>query len=508
MPPAKDGKPFEFSWRWGLENDPGHQGYHGLKEQVHDEFIVIGNAKRTGTGTTYESAGLATYFWTTVVAPRDMIAHALTGGLKPAGVWLNGAAVSGNKLTLKAGANPLVLQYNKPGRTYFVASTTGGPDVPEEGEVFTAAAHWIWYPNERITADRWFRKQFELDPLPPQARLRITCDNGYAVSLNGAQIGSGTRWETVQEYDVTKALRKGRNEIVVRASNTGDAAGLIAELTAGTTRIATDRSWRVAKTETGASVEAEQMANFTDSLWYKHPQGPPKLAPMAANAQPKFTISPLAMSWWNKTNVLPFDVRPDEQSPVGWYRFIAPPGLRAITVAARGTVQAWANGAAMSSAGKDQFTVAHPAAQPVTVLLRIQQERGCYGGAALREPIQLDCGPGRMALGDWAKNDGLLSYSGGAWYRKAVNIPRTKQVILNLGAVAATAEVRVNGQVAGIRVAPPWTLDITRLVNPGENRIEVLVCNTLANHYTTIPTRYRGSTVSGLLGPVTLNMTN
>jgi hypothetical protein len=51
-------------------------------------------------------------------------------------------------------------------------------------------------------------------------------------------------------------------------------------------------------------------------------------------------------------------------------------------------------------------------------------------------------------------------------------------------------------------------LDITRLVNPGENRIEVLVCNTLANHYTTIPTRYRGSTVSGLLGPVTLNMTN
>ena len=44
--------------------------------------------------------------------------------------------------------------------------------------------------------------------------------------------------------------------------------------------------------------------------------------------------------------------------------------------------------------------------QPVTVLLRIEQERGCYGGAALPEPIQLDCGPGQIALGDWSKNEG------------------------------------------------------------------------------------------------------
>jgi hypothetical protein len=33
----------------------------------------------------------------------------------------------------------------------------------------------------------------------------------------------------------------------------------------------------------------------------------------------------------------------------------------------------------------------------------------------------------------------------------------------------------------------------------------VLVFNTLANHYVTIPTRYRGELTSGLLGPVTIN---
>jgi hypothetical protein len=64
--------------------------------------------------------------------------------------------------------------------------------------------------------------------------------------------------------------------------------------------------------------------------------------------------------------------------------------------------------------------------------------------------------------------------------------------------------VRINGQPAGIKVAPPWTLDVTKLLKPGENKIEILVCNTLANHYLTVPTRYRGSPVSGLLGPVVL----
>ena len=180
------------------------------------------------------------------------------------------------------------------------------------------------------------------------------------------------------------------------------------------------------------------------------------------------------------------------------------PGLRAFTVAARGKVQAWADSQPLAGNGK--FSIPRPSAEPVTVLLRIQQERGCYAGAALREPIKLDCGPGRIALGDWSKNDGLLSYSGGARYRKMVTIPGARQVSLNLGEVVASAEVHVNGQLAGVKVSPPWKLDITKFVKAGENRIEVLVCNTLANHYTTIPTRYRGQTTSGLLGPVQIEL--
>jgi hypothetical protein len=77
---------------------------------------------------------------------------------------------------------------------------------------------------------------------------------------------------------------------------------------------------------------------------------------------------------------------------------------------------------------------------------------------------------------------------------------------LDLGELVSSAEVRVNGEPAGVRIAPPWTLDITGLARAGENRIEVLVLSTLANHFTSIPTPYRGSTVAGLLGPVTLRV--
>lgn len=517
-PPAADTTPCEFSWRWGIEGDPGHQGYHGLKAEVHDELLAIGRPRHQADHApsvfSYDAGEGDTYFTTAVVAPRAMTGHFRTGPVKPAEVRVNGEPVAGTSVRLHAGANPLVLRYPnaRPGRTWFVvAGTPGAAAAGAAGDVFSPAACWIWHPGGAAAGTRWFRKGFELDAVPTQARLRITCDNGYAVSINGTAVGAGQRWETVQEYEVAKALRRGRNELLVRADNAGDSAGLIAELVAGPRRIATDGSWRASEDEAGPAVAAQQLALFADSLWFQHPQGPPRLDPPGAAHPPAFRQSPLATSWWNDPDVLPFDVRADDPAPAGWYRFDAPPGLRALTVSARGKVQAQAGEEVLDPAGADggavTFALPHPAAGPVTVRLRIAQERGCYGGAAIPEPIRLDCGPGRLAAGDWSRLEGLECYSGGAWYRRTVDLTPARargRVVLDLGAVAASAEVRVNGRPAGVRVAPPWRVDLTGLVQPGANRLEVMVCNTLANHYLTIPTRYRGDPVSGLLGPVRL----
>lgn len=103
----------------------------------------------------------------------------------------------------------------------------------------------------------------------------------------------------------------------------------------------------------------------------------------------------------------------------------------------------------------------------------------------------------------------LECYSGGVWYRKTVTLTPEQtrgRVMLDLGRVCATAKIRINGQSAGVKLAPPWTVDISALVKPGDNAIEILVYNTLANHYATIPTHYRGSPESGLLGPVNIQI--
>ena len=65
--------------------------------------------------------------------------------------------------------------------------------------------------------------------------------------------------------------------------------------------------------------------------------------------------------------------------------------------------------------------------------------------------------------------------------------------------------MRLNGKDASVRFYPPWIFDISDLVKEGKNMPEVEVYNTAANHYITIPTKYRGSTLSGLLSTPRLN---
>ena len=218
--------------------------------------------------------------------------------------------------------------------------------------------------------------------------------------------------------------------------------------------------------------------------------------------------TPLSMTWFDNPALIRFDVHAGAQS-AEWFRFTAPPGLRTLTVTARGTVQAWADGQPMHASQPTRFDTAAPCTHPAVVALRVLPQTGCSGAAVFPEPVQLECGPGLTTLGDWSKIGALQCYSGGAWYRQTLTLTPQQargQLTLDLGNVVATAEVHVNGQLAGIRVAPPWRLDISKQAKPGENRLEILVFNTLANHYLTIPTRYPGELTSGLLGPVMLEI--
>lgn len=131
------------------------------------------------------------------------------------------------------------------------------------------------------------------------------------------------------------------------------------------------------------------------------------------------------------------------------------------------------------------------------------------GGAALAGPVRCTVGPGRIRLGDW-EGQGLAEYSGGVRYSRVVAVPADSvagRVSLDLGRVRGTAEVRVGGVAAGVRVCSPYVFDLTGLVVPGANSVEITVFGTLAPHLdATSPTHFvfPGQRVSGLLGPVRL----
>ena len=94
------------------------------------------------------------------------------------------------------------------------------------------------------------------------------------------------------------------------------------------------------------------------------------------------------------------------------------------------------------------------------------------------------------------------------WYRKVLDLTAeqaaSRKIVLDLGQVVASAEIHLNGQLVGSKVASPWKFDVTGLLKAGPNRIEVLVYNTLGNHYLSTLSKYVGRTNSGLIGPVKL----
>ncbi|MDP4188786.1 MAG: hypothetical protein Q8905_12100, partial [Bacteroidota bacterium] len=107
------------------------------------------------------------------------------------------------------------------------------------------------------------------------------------------------------------------------------------------------------------------------------------------------------------------------------------------------------------------------------------------------------------------ENESLKTYSGGMWYRKSIKITaeqaKAAQILFDLGKVVATAEVFVNGKAIGTKVTSPWTFDLSGKLTSGDNKIEILVYNTLGNHYLNTISQYVGRTNSGLIGPVKID---
>lgn len=220
---------------------------------------------------------------------------------------------------------------------------------------------------------------------------------------------------------------------------------------------------------------------------------------------PPAAREPLATRWANDTGVIPFDVFAGAQ-PEESFSFVTAPGTQAIELPeVDATVSAFINDKPMKQQG-NRFVATAPEKEAATIKLLVTSKRpGVTGGGLFAEPVRVETdGTGLLQLGDWSKTGILNNYSGGVRYKTRITLTQEeakKNLSLDLGRVAGTAEIFVNGKSCGIRLCSPWKKELREL-RAGDNDIEVLVYNSLSNHYQTVPSRYRGSCESGLLGPV------
>ena len=142
-----------------------------------------------------------------------------------------------------------------------------------------------------------------------------------------------------------------------------------------------------------------------------------------------------------------------------------------------------------------------------------------WGGP--EQPVRFD------SLTDWTKHKdpGIRFYSGKAAYRTTFEIdddPADKRLAIELGQIkdVGIAKVKLNGTNLGVVWRPPFRVDVTKAVRPGDNELEIEVVNSWRNRLigdrelpadkrftrtNIVVTKNWKLEPSGLLGPVTLN---
>ncbi|MCW1883621.1 glycosyl hydrolase [Luteolibacter flavescens] len=94
-------------------------------------------------------------------------------------------------------------------------------------------------------------------------------------------------------------------------------------------------------------------------------------------------------------------------------------------------------------------------------------------------------------LGSWTEQagDAFRSFSGTALYRLEFTLDESFPAVLDLGEIAHTARVRINGKDAGTCWTPPHRIDASDLLEKGTNVLEIEVSNLAANRITDLDRR-------------------
>jgi hypothetical protein len=517
----------EYSLQRGIYKDTIHVPNLGPKAHVPEEFLDFGHLL-AGSGVQFR-----TIIW--MEEARSCFLALAAPARKRA--WLNGEPVGSSApgylwmtpVHLKVGMNVLewrlVAESETDLRAYWAFVT--------DAEAFAR-------PERMLPADQAQRDSrieyiysFNVDFEPASTVVQISADSPCKLIVNGVEAGRQGGFDPyaslarVQPY-VVRNIRKGTNELIIEIQDTGsspiiqiDENDEIIEQDAPLSTMGLNqlRGFGVVMVDglvEGAS--GERLSITSGSHWQVKRDGgtaqPVKLFRIQWNdpAWPYLWRRPHPLpeaAWLDNTpnNGVVLPVVPDaqgRQSTIEWFRWQLPPGVREIHLPIAGHARVWVDGEEVTI---ENGTVRVPQSKAVERVahVRVVPELGRTGGGIFNGPVTYSTESGAIRLGNW-EAQGLSAYSGGIRYQNTFRLDTIpSKLVLDLGKVRGTAEVRVNGQKAGVRVWSPYQFEMTDLAKTGDNTVEVLVLNTLAPYLDAVsPTHYvrPGQKVSGLFGPV------
>ncbi len=145
------------------------------------------------------------------------------------------------------------------------------PEAPSTKPV--AGWSWLWSPSPAARSGARLKKEFDLAAGEvKEAVLRVACDNGAKVFLNGELVLTNPDWNKPSQAEVRAHLRSGRNELRAEATNQGGLAGFVALLSLrfadGKEQvIGTDATWLAAPPDSESWEAARVIKPYGEKPW-------------------------------------------------------------------------------------------------------------------------------------------------------------------------------------------------------------------------------------------------
>jgi hypothetical protein len=407
-------------------------------------------------------------------------------------------------------------------------------------------AAWItrrpsWY-DDSGAKQLFFRKIFQVDAPVVAAVICVAAVNRFVVYVNGDQVAAGSGWQAPTSIVITDYLKKGLNLIAVQVANDtplqekymleaeefqpDTLTSLLLQgkirTTAGEFSLKTDQSWITASAQLDnwekPDLKAEATAIALDVTTIAYPwnrENPTQwLYAWQRGLPPLKPWGNLDLYGAQLTFPVTLEYRID--LPLGSVRLKRP--------ILNGEWVCDIDGRRLSPAQFQNDWVGLPQPEQIQKL-RLKVTVTDYTGG-LRQPLTVKIARRQCRLDDWCKA-GFSRYSGRMIYQtefKITTVADNLRYELDLGTVNFNAEIWINGALAGVRLWAPYRMDITDLIKPGCNCLQVAVTNLLANQmwqsvldegkalgwnrywYEENIDRDAQNLVSGLLGPVQIKL--